>query len=330
MQQLPPSPRSEPAARAPTTAWSRRRTLRLLVALLVAVPAGAAACGGADDGGSNADTATPSPDATETDASETTGRAAPVDTSSMVERSDWGAVFAEAGVDGTFVLHEVGSDEIQVYDPERADTRRIPASTFKILNSLIILETGTVADVDEIVEWDGVQRDVPEWNRDHDLRTAIEVSAVWVYQELARRVGEEAMSELVDAAGYGNADIGGGIDQFWLDGDLRISPLQQVDFLGRLVDDDLPFSRENMAAVREIMVRESGDGWSWSHKTGTALSEDPVLGWLVGTTEYGGSTWIFAMNLDLGPVDVPSQIDPQVRQQITRTILVAEGALPPE
>jgi beta-lactamase class D len=195
---------------------------------------------------------------------------------------------------------------------------------------LIILETGTVADVDEIVEWDGVQRDVPEWNRDHGLRTAIEFSAVWVYQELARRVGEEAMSELVAAAGYGNADIAGGIDQFWLDGDLRISPLEQVDFLGRLVDDDLPFSKENMAAVREIMVRESGDGWSWSHKTGTALSEDPVLGWLVGTTEYGGSTWIFAMNLDLGTVDVPSQIDPQVRQQITRTILVAEGALPPE
>jgi beta-lactamase class D len=311
------------------TAPSRRRRFPLLVALLVALLAGAVGCSSADDGGSIADTVASGPDATVTDPSETAGRASSVDTSSMVERSDWGAVFADAGVDGTFVLHEVGSDEIQVYDPERAATRRIPASTFKILNSLIILETGTVADVDEIIEWDGVQRDVPAWNRDHDLRTAIEVSAVWVYQELARRVGEEAMSELVGAAGYGNADIGGGIDRFWLDGDLRISPLEQVDFLGRLVADDLPFSEENMAAVREIMVREAGDGWTWSHKTGTALSDDPVLGWLVGTTEYDGSTWIFAMNLDLGTVDVPSQIDPQVRQQITRTILEAEGALPP-
>lgn len=251
------------------------------------------------------------------------------DTIDVDERDDWGEVFAEEGVVGTFALREVGASMTAVWDPTRASTPRLPASTFKILNSMIILQTGVLSDVDEVVEWDGVQRSVPEWNRDHSLRTGIEVSAVWAYQELARRVGDDAMASWVDEAGYGNRDIGGGIDQFWLRGDLRISPFEQLDFLERMVTGDLAFDDEVVGQVCEIIVRDQGDGWTWSHKTGTALGEEPPLGWLVGTAENDGRTWVFAMNLDLDGVDGPSgQLDPLVRQRIARTILEAEGALP--
>ena len=136
------------------------------------------------------------------------------------------------------------------------------------------------------------------------------------------------MAEQVDAAGYGNADIAGGIDRFWLDGALRISPIEQLDFLAALMNDDLPFAPEHQAAVRDILVRESGDGWTWGHKTGTALATQPVLGWLVGFVEHEGDTWVFAMNLDRGDVEVDSQIDPQLRRALTRTILEDAGALP--
>lgn len=248
---------------------------------------------------------------------------------SIVERSEWDATFDELGVDGTFALHRIGSDRVLVHDPERAATRRIPASTFKVLNSLVALDAGVVGDVDEVVDWDGEDRGIESWNRDHSLRTAIEVSAVWVYQHVAREVGPARMERAVGDVGYGNADIGGPIDEFWLRGDLRISPLEQLDFLADLVTDDLPFSVEDQASVREILVRETGDGWTWAHKTGTALSARPVLGWLVGYTTTAGDSWVFAMNLDLGDAtDAGSQVDPQLRITLSRRLLESAGALP--
>ena len=242
---------------------------------------------------------------------------------------EWGDWFAEADVRGTFVLQEVGTGQAKVWNPARAAEPRRPASTFKILNSLIILETGTLGDVDETVRWDGVDRGIEVWNQDHTLRSGIEVSAVWMYQQLARDVGEPAMREWVDRADYGNRNIGGGIDQFWLDGRLRVSALEQVDFLERLVTGELPFRTDVVDAVADILVREHGDGWAWSHKTGTALAADPILGWLVGVTEHDGRRFVFAMHLDLeSSTSVDTQLDPQVRQRLARRILEAEGALP--
>ena len=284
--------------------WSRARGARVVAAAAIIA-------------GCSADDASPPSDA------------APAPPVIEVEES-WGRWFDDAEVRGTFVLKEVGSDTVMVWNEERAAEPRRPASTFKILNSLIILESGTLAGVDEIVVWDGVDRGIPAWNRDHSLRSGIEVSAVWMYQHLAREVGEPTMQDLVDQAGYGNADIGGGIDRFWLDGDLRISPLEQVDFLERFVQARLPFREEAIASVADILVREEGPGWTWSHKTGTALAEDPDLGWLVGTTAWDGRAFVFAMNLDLeSRTSVETQLDPQVRQVLARRILEAAGALPP-
>lgn len=246
-----------------------------------------------------------------------------------VEQSDWGRIFDDENVVGTFAVREVGSGQTLVWNRDRAGRPRLPASTFKILNSLIILQTETVTSVDELVPWDGVERELDVWNQDHSLRSGIEVSAVWMYQVLAREVGDEQMAEWVDAAGYGNRDIGGGIDAFWLRGDLRISPVGQLDFLEAMVTGDLHFDPDVVSDVREILVREQGDGWSWSHKTGTSFAGESPLGWLVGTTEHEGRMWVFAMNIDLEPTDLASQIDPQARQTVARRILEIVGALPP-
>lgn len=248
----------------------------------------------------------------------------------ITEVDEWAAMFSEAGVEGTFAAHRVGTDDIRVHNPQRATTPAIPASTFKILNSLIALDTGVVADVDDAVPWDGVERSVAAWNRDHSLRTGIAVSAVWMYQQLARTIGSERMTAAVRSADYGNMVIGGPVDEFWLRGDLRISPIQQIDFLARLATDDLPFNSHDQAAVREILIRDRGADWTWGHKTGTALASQPVLGWLVGYTTHGEGTWVFAMNIDLddrGALD--AQIDPQTRLTLSRAILEQVGALPP-
>ena len=176
-------------------------------------------------------------------------------------RDDLAKRFFDLATVGTFVGYKVDDYLIVASDKVRSGEAKLPASTFKIPNSLIALETGVVEDPDkDIFKWDGVTRSIAAWNKDHTLRSAIAVSAVPVYQEIARRIGQERMQKYVDLLEYGNRDIGGGIDQFWLTGNLRIDPIQQVDFVDRLRRGVLPVSKGSQELVRDILpVTKVGD-----------------------------------------------------------------------
>jgi beta-lactamase class D len=217
-------------------------------------------------------------------------------------REDLAKHFADAGTDGTFVGYLIDDYTVIASDKDRSGEAKLPASTFKIPNSLIALETGVVEDPDkDIFKWDGVKRSIEAWNKDHTLRTAIAASAVPVYQEIARRIGPERMQKYVDLFEYGNRNIGGGIDQFWLTGDLRIDPVQQVDFVDRLRRGVLPISKRSQELVRDILpVTKSGDSIIRA-KTGLVGAETghPSLGWLVGWAEKGSAHTVFALNLDV-------------------------------
>ena len=202
------------------------------------------------------------------------------------------------GFKGAFVLYDLQNNRYIRYNPERCAERFIPASTFKIMNSLIGLETGVIPDADYVIKWDGAQNEIPAWNQDHTLRTAIQNSVVWYYQELARRVGEKRMQEYVDAAHYGNKDISGKIDTFWLEGGLRISANEQVEFLKRLYKGELPFSQRSMNTVKEILALEKTETSQLSGKTGSAQRVSPPASWFVGYLETKGNVYFFATNIE--------------------------------
>jgi beta-lactamase class D len=209
--------------------------------------------------------------------------------------------FTDAGTAGTFVGYKVDDYLVIASDKDRSGEGKLPASTFKIPNSLIALETGVVQDPDkDVFPWDGVKRPIEAWNKDHTLRSAIAVSAVPVYQEIARRIGQERMQQYVDLLEYGNRDIGGGIDQFWLTGNLRIDPVEQVDFVDRLRRGALSISRRSQDLVRDILpVTNVGDA-AIRYKSGLlgAERDQPSLGWMVGWAEKGGAHTVFALNMD--------------------------------
>ncbi len=106
---------------------------------------------------------------------------------------------------------------------------------FKILNALIGLDTKVVEDEYAIKYWDGVKREIDAWNQDHTLGSGMRHSVVWYYQELAREIGESEMKEGLVKANYGNKDISGGIDEFWLSSSLQISPVEQAHFLAAYI-----------------------------------------------------------------------------------------------
>jgi beta-lactamase class D len=217
-------------------------------------------------------------------------------------REDLAKRFADEGTAGTFVGYKTDDYLVIASDKDRSGEAMLPASTFKIPNSVIALETGVVGDPDkDVFKWDGVVRSIEGWNRDHTMRSAIAASAVPVYQEIARRIGTERMQKYVDLFGYGNRDIGGGIDQFWLTGNLRIDPVQQIDFVDRLRRGALPVAKRSQELVRDILpVTKSGDAVIRA-KTGLVGAEagKPSLGWLVGWAEKAGASTLFALNIDV-------------------------------
>jgi beta-lactamase class D len=236
---------------------------------------------------------------------------------------DIGERFRARDLTGTFALLAVHDDTLLLHHPARADQEFLPASTFKIPNSLIALETGVIKDPDEVWKYDGAKTGPPTTWHDQSLRTGIQESAVWMYQEIARRVGEKRMQEWVDRLGYGNRNIGGGLDTFWLTGDIRITARQQIDFLRRLYKNDLPFSPRTIGIVKDILIHEKTDAHVLRGKTGMAgYGGTPTLGWFVGWLERGERAWVFAMN-----VDYKDKMPTGLRKELTIEILRALGAM---
>jgi beta-lactamase class D len=217
-------------------------------------------------------------------------------------RFDLARHFAEEGTAGTFVGYDTDDYLIMVSDKIRSEQALLPAATFNIALSLIALEAGVVEDPDkDVFKWDGTKRDVEAWNRDHTLRSAMADSVVPVYQEIARRIGAELMKNYVVLLDYGNHNIGGGIDQFWLTGEMRIDPIQQIDFVDRLRRSALLVSKRSQDLVRAMLpVSKVGDAMI---RAKTALLEaeggNPPLGWLVGWAEKGATQTAFALNIDI-------------------------------
>lgn len=232
---------------------------------------------------------------------------------------------------GAFVLFDAQTNQTICHNAERAGTEFLPASTFKIASTLIALETGVATGPDFALAWDStVTPRQPwwpaTWARDHTLRTALPASVVWFYQEMARRIGPARMQEYLDGFGYGNRDISGGIDQFWLTGGLRISPLEQVAFLRRFYSGGLPVSAANVDLVKALLVLEDSSTYRLSGKTGWAGLGDtssPQIGWLVGYLERGDQVYFFATT-----IDIATREDAAERMAITKAILRARGLIP--
>jgi len=247
-------------------------------------------------------------------------------TAAWTERPDWTQFFQRAGLAGTLVVVDQrgGADAHLVYGAERAQMRFIPASTFKIPHALFALDAGLVSDEFQVFRWDGAKRDIESWNRDQDLRWSMRSSTVWVYQQFARELGEERERQYLRKISYGNADPSGGVDTFWLSGNLRISAEEQVAFLQRLYRNELPFRVEHQRLVKDVMIVEAGRSWILRAKTGWQGRVAPQVGWWVGWVEWPEGPVFFAINVEMprGAEDLAK------REGIAREVLKSIGALP--
>ena len=240
------------------------------------------------------------------------------------------------------MLRDNNHESIHYYNKERCTQRFLPASTFKIFNSLVALETAIAPDDQLVIKWDSVTRN-PEWDKDMNMREAFKVSNISYYQELARRIGPSKMQHYLDTVKYGNMKMGGRIDNFWLNDSLQITADEQVGFLKKLYFTELPISERSQRIVKTMMLQEQTPGYNLYYKTGTGHVGDKYIYWIVGFSEridhvkepkesmnksdFRYYPYFFAQNFEM-PVSDTTKDWFKVRIDILHDILKDYGAIP--
>lgn len=208
--------------------------------------------------------------------------------------------FEENGVEGCFAMMENATGKFTVHNLYRyKDSSYLPASTFKIVNSLIGLQTGIISSDSMVIKWDGVKRNVDEWNKDLTMYEAFRVSSLPYYQEVARRIGKDTMQYWLDLLGYGTKKITTNVDSFWIDNSMKITPDEELGLVKRLYFGQLPFHRYNQEIVKRAMLFEDNSNYKLAYKTGWGFNERKNnIGWVVGWIEENRHPYFFVLNIE--------------------------------
>lgn len=240
--------------------------------------------------------------------------------------------FDENKVEGCFALMDNATGKFTIYNLARyRDSSYLPASTFKIVNSLIGLQTGKIVNDSMVIKWDGVKRSVEDWNQDLNMYNAFRVSAVPYYQEVARRIGKDTMQFWLDSLKYGAKNdttlfkIKTAIDTFWLDNTLKITPDQNLGLVKQLYFNQLPFFKSYQETVKRAMLFENNTQYRLGYKTGWAHTENNhALGWITGWVEENKHPYFFVLNIESADPDYDMK---PVRIKMLKDILGQLGFL---
>ena len=234
--------------------------------------------------------------------------------------------FAENKVKGCFAMMDNGTGGFTVYNLSRyRDSSYLPASTFKIVNSLIGLQTGKIVNDSMVIKWDGVKRPFDNWNKDLTMYDAFRTSAVPYYQEVARRIGKDTMQFWLDSLSYGSKKITTAIDTFWLDNSLKITPDEQLGLVKRLYFDQLPFFKTYQETVKRAMLFENNANYRLAYKTGWGFWNEKTgkhIGWVAGWVEENRHPYFFVLNIESANRNFDM---PAVRMKMLKDILKQLG-----
>ena len=234
--------------------------------------------------------------------------------------------FVENNVAGCFALMDNGTGNFTVYNLGRyRDSTYLPASTFKIVNSLIGLQTGIISSDSMVIKWDGISRGVDAWNKDLNMYDAFRASSLPYYQEVARRIGKDTMQYWLNLLGYGSKKITTSVDSFWINNSMKITPDENLGLVKRLYFGQLPFHKYNQEIVKRAMLFEDNSNYKLSYKTGWGFDEKGnQIGWVVGWIEENRRPYFFVLNIESQDKDFDML---KIRMKMLKDILKYLGFL---
>lgn len=220
------------------------------------------------------------------------------DTVNNVIKSEFQKILDSNTISGTVLIFDTQKNTFYSNNFEEAKRGTLPASTFKIPNSIIGLETGILKDETSIFKWNGEQHYLDAWEKDLTLKEAFRASCVPCYQEMARKIGAKRMQKNLQNLTFGIMDVNDEtIDNFWLTGNSKVSPFEQIDFLQRLYNEKLPIKEATSKTIKSILKIKTTNNYTLSGKTGLAVGIKPEIGWFVGYIETNGKVLYFATRI---------------------------------
>lgn len=243
---------------------------------------------------------------------------------SLFGQTNLNTPFEECKVEGSITIYDYNANKWITNDIDDSHKPTLPASTFKIMNTLIALETRVVANEKEVVKWPGTTDTIkygyrPEIYHDMTMEEAFETSAGWAYIELAKEINKGRYKSFLTESNYGNADVSIDDPDFWNFGNLKISPANQVALLIGVYEETLPFSDRSFEILKEIMIEEQAADFVLRAKTGWTRTDEKDIGWWIGYVEKEENIYFFATRL----IKSRQSFNPnfgKCRKEITRTI----------
>jgi beta-lactamase class D len=239
--------------------------------------------------------------------------------------------FKECNLTGSITIYDYKNQKWVISDERDSKIDMQPASTFKIINLLVALETGTIKDENDVVRWPGTTDTTlygyrPEIYKDITVKEAFEVSAGWAFIELAKKIDRDKYAHYLKLAGYGNGNLTEKGEDFWNFGGFGISPRNQVEFLIKLNEGKTPFSTRSIDILKRVMINEQNSDYTLRAKTGWTRVDGNDIGWWVGYVQRNDNTYYFATRV----VKPRKTVNPNFgncRKTITKAVLQQVGAI---
>ncbi|WP_442266633.1 class D beta-lactamase [Tenacibaculum sp. ZS6-P6] len=222
---------------------------------------------------------------------------------------------------GSILVYDVHKKRYFSNDFNWAKTGKLPASTYKIPNSIIALELGIVDNDSTLLKWNGNPRRFKLWQQDLTFKKAFHYSCVPCYQEIARKIGVKRMQNYLAKLDYGDIKFDSTtIDNFWLQGNSKITQYEQINFLRRFYNTELPINKRTNSIMKKMMVINDNEVYKLSGKTGWSIVDEKSNGWFVGFVEQKDNVIFFATNVEPSP-EFDMSLFPKSRKKITMEAL---------
>lgn len=232
--------------------------------------------------------------------------------------------FDDCKVKGSITIYDLRENKWISSDIVDSNLPTLPASTFKIVNTLIALETGAVTGIDQVIKWPGPTDTLkygyrPDIYHDMSMKDAFKLSAGWAYVEIAKVVGKKQYQKYLGASHYGNVDLSVDDVDFWNFGGFTISPANQIEIIRGVYEETLPFRKNSFRLLKEMMIDTKTEKYTLRAKTGWTKDKGRDIGWWVGYLEVKDNVYFFATRLVKEKGDINPNFG-KCRKEITRSI----------
>ncbi|MDG5473957.1 hypothetical protein P6709_19795, partial [Jeotgalibacillus sp. ET6] len=89
---------------------------------------------------------------------------------------------------------------------------------------------------------------------------AIALLTIVAAEMLDKKTKMKNIQSYLNHSQYGNQNVSGGIEGFWLESSLMISPIEQVQILKDFYTNEFGFDRANVQFIKDAIRLETRDG----------------------------------------------------------------------